>query len=411
MIDMKINILLGITTIMLLLCCTLPAAASDYSLGIFGNANEDDTINMQDVTYTELIILEYRDRTDLSDAKYDDKINMQDVTQIELVILGKEKELTIIDTTNRIVTVKKPIERVILLSKYCADAIQIFGVQDRVVGVSSPITEYNYLPELSKLPALGMAKSPDLEAILNLNPDLLITWWSPTVSELDESLPDSIAVVDLSFTKPEILVEEVTKLGYIFGKRDEASYYIDDFHDNYIGLIKTQTEGLSDEERPTVYVECNKPYKTYGYTTGAHQSIELSGGKNIFSDVGGIPVVDPEVILERNPDVIIRGAYTDAGYDVDDSSTMKELRDEIMSRPGFDEITAVKEGRVYIVDVNLHYGLDYPIGIAYWTKCIQPTLFEDLDPEEIHQEFLTEFLGLDYDLDEHGVFVYPPLES
>ena len=69
--------LVGIALAMLLLA--LPVAASDYTLGIFGNANEDDTINMQDVTYTELIILEYRDRTELSDAKYDDRINMQEV--------------------------------------------------------------------------------------------------------------------------------------------------------------------------------------------------------------------------------------------------------------------------------------------------------------------------------------------
>lgn len=41
---MKANtILLGITIMLLL---ALPAAASDYTLGVFGNANEDDTINM-----------------------------------------------------------------------------------------------------------------------------------------------------------------------------------------------------------------------------------------------------------------------------------------------------------------------------------------------------------------------------
>ena len=57
MIYIKTSTLVGITMSLLLL--TLPAAASDYTLGIFGNANEDDTINMQDVTYTELIILEY----------------------------------------------------------------------------------------------------------------------------------------------------------------------------------------------------------------------------------------------------------------------------------------------------------------------------------------------------------------
>ena len=35
---------LGITMSLLLLA--LPAAASDYTLGVFGNANEDDTICM-----------------------------------------------------------------------------------------------------------------------------------------------------------------------------------------------------------------------------------------------------------------------------------------------------------------------------------------------------------------------------
>ena len=77
--------------LMLMLTLALPAAASDYTLEIFGNANEDDTINMQDVTYTELIILEYRDRTDLADGKYDGKINMQDVTQIEHSIPWKRE--------------------------------------------------------------------------------------------------------------------------------------------------------------------------------------------------------------------------------------------------------------------------------------------------------------------------------
>ncbi|MHC1576638.1 MAG: hypothetical protein ACXQTE_04725, partial [Methanosarcinaceae archaeon] len=108
---MKVQTLLLVVASAVLL--TMPVAASDYTLGVFGNANEDETINMQDVTYTELIILEYRDQTELSDAKYDRKINMQDVTQIELTILGKEKEITLIDTAEKIVTVNKPLTRII----------------------------------------------------------------------------------------------------------------------------------------------------------------------------------------------------------------------------------------------------------------------------------------------------------
>ncbi len=57
------RILAKIALCLLLLASS--AAASDFTLGVFGNANEDDVINMQDVTYTELIILEYRDKTEL----------------------------------------------------------------------------------------------------------------------------------------------------------------------------------------------------------------------------------------------------------------------------------------------------------------------------------------------------------
>ena len=51
------TMLLGMTTTMLL--PALPAAASDYTLRIFGNANEGDTINMQDATRIKRDVVRY----------------------------------------------------------------------------------------------------------------------------------------------------------------------------------------------------------------------------------------------------------------------------------------------------------------------------------------------------------------
>jgi iron complex transport system substrate-binding protein len=303
-----------------------------------------------------------------------------------------------------------PVKRLALLNKYCAEAIQIFGVQDRVVGIETEAQEYTYLPEVCRLPTLGKAGDPDLETVISLNPDLLITWYSTNVPDLEKGLPESIPIIDLSFTKPENLTREVKTLGYIFGKVDQADDYILNFHDKYVGMIESRLEGLSDNDRPRVYLECNAAYKTYGNTTGAHQMMELAGGKNIFDDVSGIPIVDPEAIIDKNPEVIIRGAYTDAGYNFDSSSNLSDLREQIMNRPGFDRILAVSSNNTYLVDVNLHYGLDYPVGLLYFAKIIHPELFEDVDPKAVHQEFLTIVLGVDYDLSKHGVFVYPPLE-
>lgn len=182
---MKLNtVLTGIT--MLFFCCTLPAAASDYTLGISGNANEDDTINMQDVT------------------------------QIELVILGKEKELTLIDGADMIVTVKKPIERVVTLTSYPAEAIRIFGTQDKIVGIGSGIAEDDaYFPELSKLPAVGSSFTPDL-----------VFTWNSKAQGLVEDLA-LVMVVGFDLYKLETIAEEVEKCGYIFGSRDKAGEFTD----------------------------------------------------------------------------------------------------------------------------------------------------------------------------------------
>jgi iron complex transport system substrate-binding protein len=94
------------------LLVALPAIAAedDFVLDIYGNANEDDTIDMRDLTYVKLIFFGEKPETKLADAKYDGEINPLDFVQIKLVIVGKEKELTLVDSADRIVTVKKPLE-------------------------------------------------------------------------------------------------------------------------------------------------------------------------------------------------------------------------------------------------------------------------------------------------------------
>ena len=394
------------------------ASEDDYVLDIYGNANEDDTIDMRDVTYTKLVIFGKKPETELADAYYDGEVDVLDVVQIKLIILGRESELTFIDEADRIVAVSKPIERVITLGGYDAEIMWLLGAQDKIVGISSWMAEEAYyimsMPELVELPTVGSGGNPDYEAMLALNPDLVITWHY-YVAEVDEKLSESIPVASFDLFVPESLTEGVVKFGYMFNKKDEAKHYIEDFHDKYIDLIKARTEELSEEERPRVYLERHdRPYKTYGSESYAHQGIHIAGGENIFADVEADQfVADAEDVVTENPDIIIKYATSVGserlGYDIDDPSKAKVMRDEIMSRPGLATVTAVEEGNVYIMYIGLNCGPGYPIANAYWAKWFQPELFTDIDPKVIHQEFLS-FQDIDYDLDEHGVFVYHPEE-
>jgi iron complex transport system substrate-binding protein len=417
---MQLKTLLGLTAILLLVCCALPAAASDYTLEIFGNANEDDTINMQDVTYTELIILEYRDETELADGKHDGKINMQDVTQIELVILGKEKELTILDSADRTVTVNKPVERSVVLSYAVAEAIKIVKADEGIVGVSSDITiRTTFFPELSELPSVGVDDNPDVEKILELNPDIVCTGRLQSMgNDLEAKLPGTIAVTCWDTGRLDMMQNNVMILGYLLDKRDEAEQFCS-FYQEYIDeMIQERLSEISDSDRQRVYLEHLGDYMAFTVGSSGHELCLAAGGINIAADLPDIPEkpivkVDQEWLIEENPDVIVKMVYCsnsgNCGYCEDDPQGMKTLREDLMSRSGWAGMTAVTTDRVYMIDRDLFGSTANFVGATYLAKWFYPDLFEDLDPEAFHQEYLTEYQRLDYDLSEHGVFVYPPL--
>jgi iron complex transport system substrate-binding protein len=81
----KMLVLIGVAVCAMLL--TSPALASAGYLKIYGNANEDDTLDMRDVTYIKLVIFGKKPATTLADANYDGKISMLDVGQTKLIIL------------------------------------------------------------------------------------------------------------------------------------------------------------------------------------------------------------------------------------------------------------------------------------------------------------------------------------
>ena len=138
--------------------------------------------------------------------------------------------------------------------------------------------------------------------------------------------------------------------------------------------------------------------------------IKVAGGNDIFSDVN-YGIVDAEAVIKRDPEIILAVAcYEYGGYGMDDITKLKQLRDDIMSRPELQNVKAVKNGEVYVMPADLGccgaQGGRHFLGVAYFAKCIYPDI--DLDPTALHQEFLTRFQGVDYDLSEHGVFVYHP---
>ena len=397
-----------------MLLAVMPAGASDYTLGIFGNANMDDTIDEDDIAYVEGIIEGTNERTELADANYDGEIDEDDINQIELIILGREKELVYLDCNGEAATVEKPIERIVAVYDNTAEVIRILGAKDKVVGVDDLIMDYpTYFPELSELPCVGSRWELDVEAILELDPDVVILGNSHTPTLEDDLTGTGIDVVRVCVFRDETPVHKMTRLGYVLDEEENACEYLE-WHLGKLDAIQERVSDIPEDEKPRVFVN-RLGGSTVSRGSGYSEAIETAGGINMAADlVGGwegvLPKVDPEWVLEQNPDVIIGLSFA-GGYETDDENIMKARYDEIIATPGFDNIRAVKDGNVYVTHYILIYapGPGYQIGAAYAAKWLHPDLFEDLDPQAVHQEYIDRFQGIDFDVREHGVFVYPPL--
>jgi len=318
---------------------------------------------MQDVTYTELIILEYRDRTELSDAKYDNKINMQDVTQIELVILGKEKELTVLDDAERCVTLKMPLERVVLTRMGREEALVVIGAADKVVGISSDIPKSRpYVCEaggLMSLPTVGERPDWDYEKILELDPDIVLTPPS-CASAVTEMIGDTVPVVALRAYKQadmELTTRGYKTLGLMFGKEEEAGDIINWIH-KYEEMVKERTMDMTPEEQPAFYIEAYDDWITYGSDNYDGAVAAGCGGRNIIDEVEvftpgswGEYEISPEWLLDKNPRVIFRRVSPQG--DLTTEETAEARLAALIDRPGWDNVDAVKDDRVYIYNSRI----------------------------------------------------------
>ena len=147
-----------------------------------------------------------------------------------------------------------------------------------------------FLQDLSELPTMGSIMEPDLETILSLNPDVYLVYnpfyyMFAHLEEMQEKLPGvTFVCLDMFWPiKPEKQLEEMTKLGYIVNKRDEAEEFID-WYNGYMGKIKERTAELSEDEKPRVYVEWNP---MFGTMWSEFPLCDIAGGITIGADLPG----------------------------------------------------------------------------------------------------------------------------
>ncbi len=335
-------------------------------------------------------------------------------SSFEKAAYGLEKKyITIIDSLGKKMSLPYPVKRVVVHYPHILEVIKALGAEELVVAVPDNVSRGRWgglYKEFVGKRAIGSGAGPganiNIEVLLETQPDVLLAHPNTAKSlRLEETLkPYGIPVVGLDVTTLGTLKRNVITLGKILGREKEAKTYWN-FIEKHLSLVDERVKRVKPENKPKVYLEFFRDYYTClrGFT--GDPVTQRAGGINIAADLEA-PQVSPEWVIEQDPDVIIKSQlpmYIPSGLGISDPSAMEKLRKEIMSRPGWNKIKAVKDGRVYILNSNLWTSPRIWLGVIYTAKILYPERFKDIDPDAIHKEYLRKFL----DIEGEGIWCWP----
>ena len=252
-----------------------------------------------------------------------------------------ETSITVTDMKEREITLDEPATRVVALTASDCEIIYAIGAGDALVGRG----EYcDYPLDVVDVTAVESGANTNIEQIINLEPQVVFMSTMAQTEEQVEALEAAgIKVVVSEAQDIEGVYTSIKLIGELMGKNDEATSIINDMKSSFDDLASKAT----NEDTKTVYFEVS-PLEyglwTAGSGTFMNEICEMLNLKNVFDDVVGWGEISEEQVMERNPDYIVTiSMYFGEG------PTPEE---EIMSRKGWEDITAVKNGAILNLSNN-----------------------------------------------------------
>lgn len=237
----------------------------------------------------------------------------------------------VVDDLNREVVLDAPPLRIVTMVPTHTETVCALGACDRLVGVDS----FSNVPaEVTRLPDLGSAFDADLEALIALEPDLVLT---DEYSGLAEALaPLRIAVYAGT---PQTVAEVWTTteaLAVLLGLESEAALLVGRAQ----GRVEALSESVAGLPAPRVFVELDATPYSVGPGSYLGELLTLARADNIVpARLGDFPQVDPELVVAEDPQVMI---LLDAPYG--------ESAETVAARPGWGALSAVRDGAVIELD-------------------------------------------------------------
>ena len=248
--------------------------------------------------------------------------------------------VTLTDMTGREITLDAPAERVVALTASDCEILYALGAGDLLVGRG----EYcDYPAEVLDVPSVQSGYDTNIEQIIALEPQvLLMSTMAQTEEQVQQLEAAGVHVVVSDAQDIEGTYTAINMIGELTGKQAEAASIVESMQKTFDEIRANAGDGTK-----SVYFEVS-PLQyglwTAGSGTFMDEIANMLGLTNCFADVTGWGEISEEQVLERNPDYIVTiSMYYGEG------PTPEE---EILSRTGWENVTAVKDGKILNLQNN-----------------------------------------------------------
>jgi len=246
-------------------------------------------------------------------------------------------EVCAVDDLDREVCLEEPAQRIAALSPGATELAFAAGAGGQVVAV---VSFSDYPPEAREIDSVGSHTRIDTEALLTLQPDLIIGWVTGNPAEqleLFESLDTPLFYLEPhSF---EDIATAIERLATLAGTSEHGDREARAFRD---GMQELQARYASVDPVPVFYQVWDDPLMTVNDAHFIGRVITLCGGDNVYGDLPRqVPRIGVESILSKDPEAIIAG-----GMGEENRAWLDEWK-------VYEELTAVRRDNLFFVQPSL----------------------------------------------------------
>lgn len=193
----------------------------------------------------------------------------------------------------------KPARRIIVLTPDLVENIFAIGAGDRVIGV---VKGSDFPAAAMNIPVVGSYSGIDLERIVAMHPDLIITWKYAFPRQLAALKQFGIPVYVAAPKALEDVPRQLRQFGCLTGRMQQAEQAAQQFTQE-INALRVHAA----QQKLKVFFQIDgAALITINRDSWINQVLELCGGQNIFANARTVsPEVDRESILASNPDLIM----------------------------------------------------------------------------------------------------------